>query len=326
VGATGSPPRGDAGANDVIARVEAGSGGDQLPAEGDTQPGSAGTDPVADGVMDLDLEELRFSKIQAGTGKWCGLTTPDADLVCVSDGKADLILEGPLLDFGLSNDLAEFHFWCAITEEGRPVCNGVEQAYPGKARYVSVGFFNACATGEGGTECFIGEGSGGLGKPPELTGPISVEMWALCVQIDITHASCVDVAGNELLPTDAHYLAATAIPKGGCVAVMGEPDAPPLPAGTDDETRELFGSSQVTCVSDNQQQVVANGLFSALDADINGDGCAYHGKDDAVVCWGRHAGVIPSNLDAIKKLSVSASQVCVLFEEGTVECFGASSG
>ena len=268
--------------------------------------------------------DLRFSKIAAGEDHWCGISQPEQDLICVED-VAHLELIGPIRDFDMSHDLATFHHWCAITGEGDVVCNGVEMEFTGRAEHVAVGFFNACASDSTHVECFFPEANGGFDTPPSLGGRMSAEMSSLCFDARDFHASCFGPQGEEWLPREGHYLDVVAIPGGACAAVFApsSADVPPPDAGA--ELDVALGRSGIACFQHGNVEVTSlTGTYSLLDADVNGDGCGFGGDEGntmQVRCWGEHANTVPLGIERPKQIAVSASQVCILDQQGRVTCY-----
>ena len=289
---------------------------------------SSGENSSGEGLPDaategsLDLAQLRFSKIAAGRGHWCGITEPEQSLVCVEDTPR-VELPGPIIDFDMSHDLVEFHHWCAVTGEGRVVCGDEEMEFAGTAEHVSVGFFNACASDSAHVECFFSSANGGFDSPPSGGGPISAEMSSLCFAARDFHASCFNPQGDELLPREGHYLDVVAVPGGVCAAIMASPADVLMPdAGA---LSAALGSSGVVCFQQSGVEVTPlSGTYSQLDADVNGDGCAFggdEGETQQVRCWGAHADTVPLGIEMPKQIAVSMTQVCILDQQGRVTCY-----
>jgi hypothetical protein len=264
-------------------------------------------------VTVVSPQAFTFSHMVAGADHFCGLTEPDARLVCMRDGQVLSDDPGPYLAFDMDDTHESWSVRCAIRTSGALECNA-ELPFPeGEYRQVSVGAFNVCAvTVTGELVCPVPADFGGFDVlPPHVGSPFSVSQWSYCdSSVDFLHAACWDRLGNPLLPGEGHYLAVRAAPSMACAAVLAAPGG----AGTGE-----LGTSGVACFTSSEADLKAPGMFSQLDVDVNGDGCAL--GENGVECWGVFAGSVPHDLGTVRDLSVSR-QVCVLESGGTVRCWG----
>jgi hypothetical protein len=276
----------------------------------DAATSAAAPEPQPAGDAATSAEALTFSHIVAAADHYCGLTEPDARIVCVKDGEVLSDDPGPYLTFDMNYELSSWFVHCAIRTSGELECN-LDLPFPeGEYSWVSVGLFNVCAsTAAGELVCPLPANFGGFEEmPTHRGGEFSVSAWSYCERTGDLTAYCSDRLGDPLLPIEGHYLAVQAAPSIACAAVLATPgeDAGP------------FGFDGVACFGSGEVDLEVSGLFSSLDVDVNGDGCAL--GQDGVECWGVFAGSVPDDLDTVLEISVS-TQVCVLEAGGTVRCF-----
>jgi hypothetical protein len=282
----------------ILVALLAGAG---LVACGGTTTRHGNDEPVTEAPIGPPrVDDLRFSKVVAGREHYCGLTLAESDLVCVKAGAVELRRAGPFRDFSLHEDVPPFQELCTIDAAGALACDGSPNLVPaGDFAQVSIGFFNACALATDGTvACWFPSELGGS-PAPEISGAVelSVEMYGGCVRDGAGHVTCFgEMPGGEI----PHFIRLAAAFRGICGIVL-------------DPTQR----GGIVCVGENGLSYPRMGTFTSLDVDINGRGCASNAAG-AVECWDSLPE--PTSASRLGSVSVSATQVCALDEEGGAHC------
>lgn len=295
---------------------------DRDPGDAPLSAGAAGVGGGSAGApAALSPASLRFEKIAAGRDRFCGITHEDGRLVCVSGDRIQSDRRGPYVDLSANEDIPSWSYLCAVRKDGTLECEGVELPLPaGPFEHVSVGFFNACASGPERVACWLDPAVGGIEPPPVVGDDFSVDMYSYCHRPVPLYAECFS-QGAPLLPIEAHYLDVVATPKGACAALLGTP-AELLPRTVSPELRELATKSQIACFSPDGVHLAHTGEFSSFDVESNGrNGCAIRASDGAIECWGAPAIGAPLERTGALQVSVSSTLSCALWSDRTVSCW-----
>jgi hypothetical protein len=265
------------------------------------------------------VDELRFGKIAAGNTRYCGITEPDARLVCVQGATIVTDRAGPYVDVSMSEELG-WDYICAVRASGELECSFASMTVEtptGAYTQVSVGFWDACAVTAGGEiRCWLPPELGGAtpppgaqviaAAPPPFNGTtLSVNMWHGCAIGALFHLQCFG-SGVASPHTPLHFFALAVAPKRGCGITMPEEELWCWPASNDG--------------MDTGQRMV-DGQYQSLAVNLDGDGCGVTRQGD-VACWGGFDYAPPAGtLGPFRTVAISGQRACGLRTDGSVTCW-----